>query len=89
MAGRRPHPAPNRYDGMKASVVVLAGGKSPTWLRNGDAALAQAIPNAQHRVIDGQNRMIEAHALAPVLTEIFTGDRANRGSQPPGEVRRH
>jgi hypothetical protein len=59
--------------------LVVVGGKSPAWFHHGTQALAQALPNAGHRVLDGQTHMVKATALAPLLAEFFTsGDRAAR-----------
>jgi pimeloyl-ACP methyl ester carboxylesterase len=52
--------------------LVMDGGKSPAWMRNGMRALGDALPNAQRRTLDGQNHMIKAAPLAPVLTEFFS-----------------
>jgi pimeloyl-ACP methyl ester carboxylesterase len=54
----------------------------PTLVMNGEAsewsfmhttamALANAIPNAQHRTLEGQTHEVAAEALAPVLVEFF------------------
>jgi hypothetical protein len=37
------------------------------------AQLAEVLPTAQHRTLDGQTHYAKADALAPVLTEFFTG----------------
>ena len=34
-------------------------------------ALADAMPNAQHRTLEGQTHEVAAEALAPVLVEFF------------------
>ena len=60
-----------RYDFVKVPTIVIAGSKSPEWMRNGNEALAAAIPEAEHRVLEGQTHMVKAEALAPVLTEFF------------------
>ncbi|MGF6889431.1 pimeloyl-ACP methyl ester carboxylesterase [Nocardia sp. GAS34] len=60
-----------RYADVTVPVTVLVGGKSPAWMRNGNSALAAAIPGAFHRVLPGQDHMIKGSALAPALTEIF------------------
>jgi pimeloyl-ACP methyl ester carboxylesterase len=52
--------------------LVMDGGKSPAWMRNGMRALGDVLPNAQRRTLDGQNHMINAAPLAPVLTEFFS-----------------
>jgi pimeloyl-ACP methyl ester carboxylesterase len=53
----------------------------PTLLMNGSASfpfmhttavkLTKAIPNVQHRVLEGQTHEVSAEALAPVLIEFF------------------
>lgn len=35
-------------------------------------ALAQTLPNATYRTLAGQNHMVKAEALAPVLMEFLT-----------------
>jgi hypothetical protein len=40
-------------------------------MRNAQKAIAAALPNARHAVLDGQNHMVKPEALAPVLTEFF------------------
>jgi hypothetical protein len=34
-------------------------------------ALANSIPNGQHRTLEGQTHEVSAEALAPVLVEFF------------------
>jgi hypothetical protein len=41
-------------------------------------ALAKAIPNAQHRTLEGQTHEVAAEAIAPVLVEFFTSTAATR-----------
>jgi hypothetical protein len=53
--------------------LVVAGGKSDEWMRNGMRALADVLPKAEHRTLDGQTHLVKPAALAPVLTEFFTG----------------
>jgi hypothetical protein len=50
---------------------VIGGGKSPAWMRHSMQALADALPNAQHRTLEGQTHIVKADALAPVLAEYF------------------
>jgi len=56
---------------VKAPTLVAAGGKSPAWMTNGTHALAKALPDATYRTLPGQNHMVKAQAIAPVLTEFF------------------
>ena len=63
---------PEEWAAVKAPVLVAAGGKSPAWMTNGTRALADALPDATYRTLPGQNHMVEAQVIAPVLTEFFT-----------------
>jgi len=67
----KPLPA-GRWDAVKAPTLVIGGGKSPAWMRNGVAELAGVLPNARHRTLDGQTHLVKPKALAPVLVEFFT-----------------
>lgn len=49
-----------------ADTLVIAGGKSDAWMINANRALAEAT-SARFRVLQGQNHMVKAKALAPVL----------------------
>jgi pimeloyl-ACP methyl ester carboxylesterase len=61
--------------GLLASVavptLVIGGEKSPEVLRNAVLAVADALPNAQHSLLKGQNHNVSMKALAPVLLEYF------------------
>jgi hypothetical protein len=50
----------------------MDGGKSPAWMRNSARAVADAVPNAQHRTLEGQTHMVKAKVQAPVLREFFS-----------------
>ena len=63
------------WAGVKVPTLVAVGGKSPAWMTNATRALADALPDASYRTLPGQNHMVKAQALAPVLTEFFaSGD---------------
>ncbi|WP_051355300.1 alpha/beta fold hydrolase [Mesorhizobium erdmanii] len=62
---------PARWASVKVQTLVTDGGKSPPWMQHGNEALAQALPNARHRTLAGQNHMLKPAAHAPVLTEFF------------------
>lgn len=62
---------PDAWRAVTAPTLVVDGGKSPPWMRNGMRALADALPNAQRRTLPGQNHMVKRDALAPVLVEFF------------------
>ncbi|MGC9665161.1 alpha/beta fold hydrolase [Planosporangium sp. 12N6] len=51
--------------------LVAAGGASPESLRRPAKALADAIPGATHRVLEGQTHEVSPDAIAAVLREFF------------------
>jgi pimeloyl-ACP methyl ester carboxylesterase len=62
----------NRYAGAKVPVLSMAGGKSDEWFRTAMKQVADRLPDAQYRTIDGQNHLLKAQAIAPVLKDFFT-----------------
>ncbi|MFI6302221.1 alpha/beta fold hydrolase [Amycolatopsis thailandensis] len=62
-----------RWASVSVPTLVMDGGKSPAWMRNGVAALAKAVPGAEHRTIEGQTHMLKPKAVAPVLIDYFNG----------------
>lgn len=54
--------------------LVLHGGRSPGWMKNGTLALAKALPNAKFRVLEGQTHDVSPKVLMPVLSDFFTND---------------
>ncbi|WP_328449713.1 alpha/beta fold hydrolase [Amycolatopsis sp. NBC_00438] len=65
-----PLPSP-AWPEVKIPAVAIDGGKSPEWMRNGVATLAKALPSAQYRTLPDQTHIVQAAALAPVLTDFF------------------
>ncbi len=51
--------------------LVMNGGASEAFMYDTALALAKAMPNAQHRTLEGQTHAVAAEALAPVLVEFF------------------
>jgi pimeloyl-ACP methyl ester carboxylesterase len=74
------NPFPNdRWASITAPALVIAGGKSPLWMKNGQRALANLLPIAQHRTLEGQMHIVKAAALAPLLDKFFAaGHPASR-----------
>ena len=68
----KPLPA-GRWSSVTMPTLVVGGGKSPEWMRNGVKALADVLPNARHRTLEGQTHIVKPEALAPVLVEFFAG----------------
>jgi pimeloyl-ACP methyl ester carboxylesterase len=54
--------------------LVMDGSASYPFMHISALALAKAIPNAQHRTLDGLTHEVTAEALAPVLVDFFTAN---------------
>jgi pimeloyl-ACP methyl ester carboxylesterase len=52
-------------------VLVLNGGASPAWMRRAGQAVADAIPGAVYRVLEGQRHAVAPAAIVPELLEFF------------------
>jgi len=52
---------------------VLSGGASPLGLQRAAEAAADALPNAEHRTLDGQTHDVAPDALSPALAAFFGG----------------
>jgi pimeloyl-ACP methyl ester carboxylesterase len=65
-----PLPA-GRWASVTMPTLVMDGGKSPVWMRRAMRSLANVLPNAEYRTLDGQTHMVKAKAHAPVLVEFF------------------
>jgi len=60
-----------RWASATMPTLVMDGSKSPPWMRNATRALADVLPNAQYRTLDGQTHMVKAAVHAPVLVDFF------------------
>jgi pimeloyl-ACP methyl ester carboxylesterase len=63
----------SRWGAVRTPILALAGGKSPAWIRAGMVALAESLPNARYQTLEGQTHLVKAKALAPVLSEFYSG----------------
>lgn len=52
--------------------LIMDGSESYPFMHIAASALANVIPGAQHRTLEGQTHEVAADALAPVLVEFFT-----------------
>ncbi len=59
------------YDDVCQATLVIAGGKSPEYMRNAQARIAEAVPHARLETLPGQTHMIKAKVTAPIITEFF------------------
>jgi len=58
---------------IRVPTLVVDGGKSPAWMRNGMRALAGVLPTSSYTTLDGQTHMVKSQVLGPVLVEFFNG----------------
>jgi pimeloyl-ACP methyl ester carboxylesterase len=65
-------PLPARhYAAVEPETLVIAGGKSPEYMRNAQAAIAAQLPHGRLMTLPGQTHMVKAKATTPVLAEHF------------------
>jgi len=60
-----------RAASVAAPTLVMAGWESFPFMRETARALADVIPNAHRRILEGQEHNVAPEALAPVLVEFF------------------
>jgi|SRR5688572_11684163 pimeloyl-ACP methyl ester carboxylesterase len=60
-----------RAASVKVPTLVLDGGASFDWMSETARALADTIPDGQHRTLEGQTHDVASDVLAPVLKEFF------------------
>ncbi|HZY49767.1 MAG TPA: alpha/beta fold hydrolase [Devosia sp.] len=53
-------------------VLNIGGGKSDPWMQNAQLAISKALPNATHRTLPGQNHMVAATAIAPLIKQFLS-----------------
>jgi pimeloyl-ACP methyl ester carboxylesterase len=69
MSGKPLRPAD--WASVATPTLVLSGERSPAQLRRAARALADVLPNAEHRALAKQSHNPSMKALAPVLAEFF------------------
>lgn len=62
-----------RLAALRTSLLALDGGASPAWVTDAVAALAAAVPGAEHRTMPGQEHVVLPSVLAPVLADHLAG----------------
>ncbi len=58
---------------VSTETLVLVGGSSSAWTIDIGRQVADALPNGQHRVLEGQEHVVPPEVLVPVLAEFFAG----------------
>jgi len=66
----KPIPA-NRWPKATMPILTIGGSKSDAWMQNAQKAIAANLPNAQHKTLVGQNHMVAAPAIAPMIREFL------------------
>ena len=56
---------------VKVPTLVIAGGADMPFMRETAQALADALPDGQIRILEGQGHNVDPTVLAPLLTEFF------------------
>ncbi len=59
------------YAEVKPETVVIAGGKSPAYMKNAQAAVAAQLPHGRLLTLPGQTHMVKAKATVPALLDHF------------------
>jgi pimeloyl-ACP methyl ester carboxylesterase len=62
----------DRWSGATMPAIVMDGGKSPQYMRNGAKALSTALPKAGYRTLPGQTHMVKAAVLAPAVKDFLS-----------------
>ncbi|HET9829966.1 MAG TPA: alpha/beta hydrolase [Nocardioidaceae bacterium] len=60
------------YDAVAVPTLVLAGGRSPAYMRSSQAAIADALTGGRLDVLPRQTHMVKAAVLAPVVADFLT-----------------
>jgi pimeloyl-ACP methyl ester carboxylesterase len=58
--------------GVTVRALVLAGGTSPEWMVTASRQIAEALPNGQILILDGQEHVVPPEILTPILTRFMT-----------------
>jgi pimeloyl-ACP methyl ester carboxylesterase len=56
---------------VRAATLVMSGGGSPDWMRESIETLAGSIPNARHRILEGQTHSVDHKILAKSIEEFL------------------
>lgn len=62
-----------RLASITAPLLAVAGGASPSWMREATRTIAETVPEGTYRSLEGQTHMVEPNVLGPVLAEFFEG----------------
>ena len=60
-----------RWSDVTVPTFVVDGGASDQWMHTAADTLAEALPNAERRTLEGQTHAVAPEVLAPLLREAF------------------
>ena len=63
---------PAEWASVTTPALIAYGSKSPSNLKYGSRAIAEALPNAELREVVGQTHNISVEALVPLLTDFLS-----------------
>jgi pimeloyl-ACP methyl ester carboxylesterase len=63
---------PKHWASVTAPTTVIIGGNSEPFFHDGAKALVANMPNANYRILEGQDHAVSPQALTPVLIEVLT-----------------
>lgn len=63
----------DRWTSIPVPVLVMAGGDTEPFMRDAAVALAEYLPTARHKALQGQTHQVSPESLAPALEEFFAG----------------
>lgn len=59
------------YTDLTAPTLVIAGGKSPVYMKNTQSAIVAQLPNGTLAELPGESHIVRGRATVPVLQEFF------------------
>jgi pimeloyl-ACP methyl ester carboxylesterase len=62
---------PARWAQATMPVLVVVGGNSEPFFHSGAQALVEHLPNAEYRVLEGQDHAVAPAAISPLISEFF------------------
>jgi pimeloyl-ACP methyl ester carboxylesterase len=64
---------PGKWSRVTQPVLSVGGSKSPSWMRNAQRAIAEALPNGRHDELIGGDHMAKAELITPMVKAFFRG----------------
>jgi hypothetical protein len=61
-----------RWASATVPTLVVDGSASPQWMHNGSDAIAEVLPEALRRTLEGQTHAVDPAVLAPVVEDFFS-----------------